>query len=448
MRRAIREHVRDFIAIAALLVAGVFVTVYVLSQQAQPYPSWIPLLGDDRIELKAEFTTAQAVTPGQGQTVNIAGVKAGEISNVELEEGNAVVTMLIEPKYSSLLHSNTTVLLRPRTGLQDMTLEVHPGQKGETLEEGATIPVSQTDPNVNPDQILASLDGDTRAYLQLLLQGGGQALGGNGKELSATLRRFEPLGKYLAQIGDSLTARRENIKRVVTSFKLLSEELAKTDTQLSAWVRSQNEVFSAFADQEASIRETLEEFPSALAETRRAMESGNRLALELGPASEALIPAARAFKPAQEASQNLFTSTLDPIEEQIRPFTRQVRKPVEHLRQASGPLAETTKGLGGTLSELNNLFNGLSYNPPGSTEGYLYWVAWANHNANNAFLEDAQGPMVRGAALQSCGTATLAESFASDRPFIRTLQQVTNVPESDVICPYDPTYVSGTSLKP
>ena len=69
-----------------------------LSQQQQPYPSWIPFLGDDRFELKAELSTAQAVTPGQGQTVNIAGVKVGDISDVELENGHAVVTMLIEPQ--------------------------------------------------------------------------------------------------------------------------------------------------------------------------------------------------------------------------------------------------------------------------------------------------------------------------------------------------------------
>ena len=35
------------------------------------------------------------------------------------------------------------------------------------------IPLAKTQPNVKPDQILASLDGDTRSFLQLLLQGGG-----------------------------------------------------------------------------------------------------------------------------------------------------------------------------------------------------------------------------------------------------------------------------------
>ena len=70
MRRAIREHLRDFVAIITLLVLGLAATVAILSQQQAVYPSWIPFLGDERFELKAEFTSAQAVTPGQGQTVN------------------------------------------------------------------------------------------------------------------------------------------------------------------------------------------------------------------------------------------------------------------------------------------------------------------------------------------------------------------------------------------
>ncbi len=294
MKRAIREHLRDFIAIAALFVVGVLVTGYILSQQQQPYPEWLPFLGDDRFELKAELSSAQAVTPGQGQTVNIAGVKAGDISDVELDQGTAVVTMLVEQQYAPLLRSNATVLLRPRTGLQDMTLEVDPGKGGQPLEEGATIPLAQTKPNVQPDQILASLDGDTRAYLRLLIEGGAEGLGGRGKQLSAGLRRFEPLSRYLARIGDALVARRQNIARVVTSFRALGEELGKADTRLSDWVSSQNAAIGAFANQEASIRETLRELPSTLAVTRKALASGDELALELGPASEALIPAAQA----------------------------------------------------------------------------------------------------------------------------------------------------------
>lgn len=440
MKRAIREHLRDFVAIGALFVMALAVTGLILSQQQQPYPSWIPFLGDDTFELKAELSTAQAVTPGQGQTVNIAGVKAGDISDVELVNGHAVVTMLVERKYAPLIHEDATVLLRPRTGLQDMTMEIDPGQTGPSIEEGSTISLAQTEANVQPDQILASLDGDTRAYLQLLIQGGAEGLGGHGKEFSAGLRRFEPLGRNLAEIGDALAERRRNIAHVITSFRELSEALGRTDVRLSDWVTSQNGALGAFADVEASLRESLRELPPTLTETRTALASSDQLSKVLGPTSEALIPAAQAFLPAQQSAQKLFADTTEPIRDQIRPFARDVQVPVSHLKQAADPLADTTTGLANSLGDLNRVFNALAYEPPGPKEGYLFYLAWLNHNTNNMFYtQSADGPLRRGTILQSCRTAANAETFASVRPFIRTLQQITNVTPAAQICPLDNT---------
>ena len=64
---------------------------YILSNQRFYLPAWVPLVGTDFYKVKAELPTAQAVVPGQGQTVNIAGVKVGDIGKVELEDGGAVV---------------------------------------------------------------------------------------------------------------------------------------------------------------------------------------------------------------------------------------------------------------------------------------------------------------------------------------------------------------------
>ena len=41
--------------------------------------------------------------------------------------------------------------------------------------------------------------------------------------------------------------------------------------------------------------------------------------------------------------------------------------------------------------------------------------------------------------MQTCQTAFNAETFASSRPFIRTLQQITNVTPATTICPLDGT---------
>ena len=439
MRRLIRENLKSIVAVVVIVVVGLAVTGGILSQQQQPYPAWVPFLGDDQFELKAEFETAQAVIPGQGQTVNLAGVEIGDVTDSELVDGRAVVTMGIEKPYEELIHENATMLLRPRTGLQDMTIEIDVGGSGPLVEEGSTIPLEQTKPNVQPDQILASLDGDTRAYLQLLIQGGAEGLGGRGQELSATLRRFEPLGRDLARINTRLATRRENIARSITSFRSLAEALGRSDTRLADWVTTQNAVFESFANQEASLRELLRELPSTLSETRLALESGDRFALELGPASRQLIPAAQTFAPAQEASQEFARETVAPIRDQIRPFARDVQPAFRYLKQASEPLGSTIDSTQRTFGELERFFNAWAYNPAGPEEGYLFWTAWLNHNGNNvALLQDANGPLARGIVLQSCVTAQRAEELALARPFILTLQQLTNAPKSKDICPLTP----------
>ncbi len=133
MRKAIRDHLRDFLAILGLLTVGLLATYIIVQNQRLR----IPILEDKPFELKADLSTAQAVTPGQGQTVRVAGVRVGDINAVDYENGHAVVTMAIDRKFLPI-YKNATILLRPKTGLKDMFLELDPG--------------TNYDPNSNNDE--------------------------------------------------------------------------------------------------------------------------------------------------------------------------------------------------------------------------------------------------------------------------------------------------------
>jgi len=434
MTKAIKDRFGDVVAITLLIVFGLTVTIFILSRQQQPYPSWIPILGDDTFEIKGEFESAQAITPGQGQTVNIAGIQVGDITEVSLEGGRAVVTMQIEDQYADLLKTDASMLLRPRTGLQDMTVELTPGADGEQLEEGTTVPLANTEGNVQPEQLLESLDRDTRTFLVLLLEGGATGIGENGEELSAVFRRFEPTARDLAKINGGLAKRRANIARSINNFRKVSQELGATDTQLADFVDSSNAALEGFANSEASIRESFQELPSTLQATQKALASGDQFALELGPASERLIPSSRALGPALREVRPFLRQTVGPIRDQIRPFTKEVRAPIRTTVKTSKALSKNSPPLTKALGNVNRLFNSLAYNPPGQEEGYLFWTAWLNHNQNNHFqLQDAISPLRRGLILQSCNTAAKAEGFAPARPQLRTLQQLTRVPASGAV---------------
>jgi phospholipid/cholesterol/gamma-HCH transport system substrate-binding protein len=425
MTRAIREHLRDFLAIIALVAAAIFSVFVILSGQKASIPEWVPLLGSDRFELKAEFETGQSITPGQGQAVQIAGIRVGDITDVQLEEGNAIVTMEIDHKYAELVHDDATLLLRPKTGLNDMVIQMALGKGPGTVEEGETIPLANTQPNVNPDEFLATLDGDTRAFLKLLLAGGAEGLGDHGLQLSATLRRFEPTVRDLARINGALEKRRASIARSIHNFRLVTDELADKDETVAAFVQSSNEVLESFANQEANLRASFRLLPGALRQTRGALESANRFGLVAAPALRKLLPFARALGPALRASRPFFRETVAPIRDQIRPFTRQVQTPTRHLRQLAKQLGNTTPPLRGAFQSLNHLLNALAYNPPGSNEGYLFWLPWLNHTTNTLFNgQDAHGPLRRGNVMISCQTTRLAEQLLTARPFLKTLFEV------------------------
>jgi phospholipid/cholesterol/gamma-HCH transport system substrate-binding protein len=433
MRRALRAHLRDVLAIAGLVLAGLFAVTVILVNQRAVLPSWVPLIGTDRFELKADFSTAQAVTPGQGQSVDISGIKVGEVSGVKLEGGHAVVTMEVDSKYSPLIHTDSSLLLRPKTGLNDMVVEVDPGtQSSPEVKEGSTVPLASTQPQVNPDEFLASLDADTQQFLKLLLANGAEALDpaqGRDVKLSNALRRLDPFARDLSRISGALAVRRQNIANAIHNFQLVSTELGNRDQDLTDFVDSSNAVLASFAKEQASIRSAIQELPGTLKDTKSALTSANDFALQSGPALKKLIPAAKATAPALRALRPFFQQTAGPIQNQIRPFTKQVASPVHHVAQISQGLGISTPGLKTGFTNLNQGLNALAYNPPGDQEGFLFYVPWLNHDLNADYLlQDAYGPIRRGLVLVSCSTASIAEGVLQSEPYLRMLYQLTGQP--------------------
>ena len=435
---AIRKHLRDFIALFVLFVIGLGVGGYIMSNQRLYLPAWVPGVGTDFYEIEAEFQTAQAVVPGQGQTVDIAGVPVGEIGEVKLREGKAVVRMKIRRKYAPV-YRDASLLLRPKTGLKDMIIEMDPGNpKAGAYKEGETISIDQTSPDVNLDEILSVLDGDTRSYLAVLLNAGGQAFDqpGYSADLRETFKRFEPTARDVRKINGQLSKRRKNLRRVVHNFRLLTEELGSKDTQLAEFVDSSNANFEALAQQDANLRDTLRELPPTLQQAETALTKADRFASELGPTMTALRPTARELGPALREVRPFLRETTPIIRTQLRPFAREARPAVRELRTMASRLEPVTPRLTRTFEILNALLNSLAYNPPGKEEGYLFWGSWVNHAGASIFqTQDAHGPIRRGTVIASCNSIALLENVVSTNPQLEVLYELLEAPASEQICP-------------
>jgi phospholipid/cholesterol/gamma-HCH transport system substrate-binding protein len=423
MRLAIRRHLRDFVAVAALMVAGLATAVYVLGHQRLRFP----LIEGAPFHVDAEFSSAQAVMPGQGQTVRVSGVRVGDIGKVRLRDGVAVVTMDLDPQYRDLVHRDATALLRPKTGLKDMFIELDPGSdRAPLVKDGFTIGVGRTQPDVSPDEVLSMLDSDTRQYLQLLVQGTGEGLRGRGGELREVYRRFEPTSRDLARVTRRVASRQRSLRRVVHALRQLSGELAGHDEQLAGLVSSSSQVFRALASEDAGVSRSVELLPAALRDTTAALGQVRRLALALGPAATRLRPAARHLAGLDRALEPLGREATPVVRRDLRPFVREARPLVRAARPAARDLAEATPQVTRTGTVVNHLLNLLGYNPkgregpgvPDRQEGMLYWLAWLDHDADAIFATaDAHGPFRPLAEQATCATMMgLAQALGRGDP--------------------------------
>ena len=405
MKLAIRKHFRDFLGIAGLVVIGVAIAVYILSQQNLRFP----LVEPAPKHISIELSSAQAVQPGQGQSVRVAGVEVGRISDVKLEQGVAVVRLDIEPDYKNLIREDATALLRPKTALKDMFIEVDPGH-GKPVPEGGRIPVSNTLPDINPDEIYSALDADTRPYLKLLVAGAGKGLNHRGDDLREVFRRLEPIHRDLARVTQATARRRGALKELIHEYSLLVAELGKHPQDLRRLVTASRSVFDELANQDTQISESVARLPGSLRASERALANVREFAPVLQSSLESLRPAIRKL-PATNAAVTPFLRETEPvIRNQIRPFVRAARPWTDDLRLAARDTAKAVPDLKTSFGELNRFFNIGSFNPGGAEglegksvsqqrarqEGLLYWLAWAAQNGNSLFsTADAQGPWRR-----------------------------------------------------
>ncbi len=440
--RAIRKNLKNFAAVIGLMLIAAVVGAYILDNQRLRFP-W----EGDPFRLNAEFSTAQAVTPGQGQTVRVSGVRIGDIAGVKLKDGRAIVEMDLDPEFGDLVHTDATALLRPKTGLKDMFVELDPGSDSEPLmREDERIRVVNTAPDVDADEVLSALDTDTRAYLVLLLNGVGKGLQGRSHDLREVFRRLAPLHRDLARLNGAVAERRRNLARLVHNYGSTISTLAEKDDELATLVGSSNRVFRAIASEDDGVSEAVSRLPRTLGRVSSALEKVNTLGQVAGPAFESLRPAVREI---DRANREIlpFAREGEPIlREQVRPFVQVARPYVRNLRPAATNLAKASPDLRESFFELNRFFNIGAYNPKGAEpltgnptadrardEGLLFWLAWVAQNGSSIFSTgDASGPYRRIILQATCSTL---KGLSTEEPASEILMGVTDLLSDPGLCP-------------
>jgi phospholipid/cholesterol/gamma-HCH transport system substrate-binding protein len=458
VKRAIAAHRADFAAIAVLVVAAIGVSAYILEHQ----PSFV--FGQTYYEVRAPFATAAAVTSGQGQAVTIAGVQVGQVGGVSLRNGQAIVTMNIYKQYAPI-YRNATVLLRPRTPLKDMYLELDPGtRKAGRVPNGGTLSAANTQPDVDLSEILGSLDSDTRNYLVLLLSSGAQAFhdpvsahhsqqtppsADAVADLRGALKRFEPLDRDTKRFTTLLATRQANIRRAIHNLNLVTNAFGGVEGQLASLIRASDTNFSAIAANDTQLQQTLAEFPPTLQQSIVTLNKVRGFAGASTTTLQQLQPFARNLGPALKASRPLFHDTTPVIANQLRPFSVAVQPLARTLAAGAPKLKTTIPALTSSISVLNTLFNELAHQPESDPahpqQSYLFWGSWLAHIADSLVgAQDANGPVLQGIFMGTCAELNFFENqLEPNSEPLGVILDLLNAPDVNKLPGVTPSPIAG-----
>lgn len=403
----LRREARWILPILGIMAVGLACAAYVLSKQRLESPT------AERYRLQMEFSEADAVTPGTGSPITVAGVKVGQIDGAELKDGRGLVSASIDPKELPRVYADATAQLIPNTPLKDMQIRLYPGTRGSReLPDDTPISVGETTTPVDADAFLRALDTDTRAWVQTLIADLGVGLEGRKRDLNSVLRSLGPTAGQLREVSSVLASRRRQLPRLVHNLRVITEATASRDGDLKRVVDAGDATLEALAANDRSLQRTLELLPGTLRAARSTLERTPRFGRSVNRSLDALDPALRKLPTTLRNSPDSLRGIVPLPTKEVSRFIDSVAPLAKDVRPASRDLATATPPLTRAFRTLARTTNQLAYQPSKDSQSYLFWLAWFAHNANSALSsQDAHGAVMRGFAITSCSSQGISPAL-------------------------------------
>lgn len=291
-------------------------------------------------EVKAAFASANDLRPGS--PVRIAGVEVGKVTAIQpLHEGGegALITMRIK-KAGRPVHTDATAKIRPRIFLEgNFFVDLTAGSpSAPELEDGATIPVNQTATPVQLDQVLTSLQSDTRDDLKTLLREYATALDGKGaKGFNRSIRWWKPAYKNTAIVNAAMLGTHEHdLSNYIKNAGATAAALDRNGETLKALVTDFRVTAGAFAREQDNLRAAIGELPNTLHAAYPALASLNAAFPPVRTLARELLPGVRSSVPAIDASLPFFKQLRGLVSEpELRGLSNDLRPTVASLAKLS-----------------------------------------------------------------------------------------------------------------
>jgi hypothetical protein len=163
------------------------------------------------------------------------------------------------------IHKDATVKVRPRIFFEgNLFFDIHPGSPSSPeLDSGDVIPASQTSAPVQLDQVLGTLQADTRKNLRKLLAGYGGALNNKPQPGEDDDQVADVKGKTG---GQALNQTLDYSAEALRGAAIVNQSLLGADLHdLSKLVAGQQKVFAALDTHEGSLKDLITNFNTTMA---------------------------------------------------------------------------------------------------------------------------------------------------------------------------------------
>lgn len=233
-----------FVAISLLVMSVIVGNLHLTYPWSNPF------------RLVATFATGDGILVNNEVYMN--GTKVGKVAELTPVDAHARVVMEIDDSQALPIYRDATAEIRKKNLLGETYVELSRGDAASgSLGSGDAIPLSQTLQTVQIDQVLAILDPQTRQRLQLLINGGGDALANRGADMNREAHSLEQLTTALNGPAAVLQTRREQLAAIVVELEKLYTVLARQRDQVRDEFITWNQVTAQLAAQEEAIKGTV-----------------------------------------------------------------------------------------------------------------------------------------------------------------------------------------------
>jgi len=297
----------------------------------------------------------------EGADVKVAGVRAGKIDAMELNQDSLLARVKIRITEDGFgdLRTDAFCETKPQSLIGEYFVDCRPG-KGERLPPGSTIPVKQTASTIPADLIQDIMRRPYRQRFSILISELGVALAGRGDDLNETIRRLSPALREVDRVLAVLAEERLVIRDLYENADKVLKAAADKRQFIGRYVEEVRDTANAYANRADDLQRQFERLPTFLRELRPTLAALGESADEQTPALSNLQRSAPDLRRLlttvgtfSEVSRPNFRA-LGQAADRGRSALRSARPNVRLLGRAIKTLPQTAQNLAITLEHLDN----------------------------------------------------------------------------------------------